>query len=312
MNANKFRYTSLLLVLLSSSTSAFAGYGGTAPTDYTQYKVTGPGTLGVDTGNTVSLSTILTGSALPANTGAPTGNVELFATSDGLSNAQFNAYHGTTSIIGTLGAPALTISSLNTDDWSTVVTPGKTLLQSWMTNLLASTGLSATAAQQSLLENLFVSNSGEQRFSDPNIAYAYTEAGSIHLGLAGFNDAKPFLVGAVNSLLATDPTNVNFLGIKTALAGLRNVPISELVKVSYNNASPQYLYSFTPTLSGLTSNDSTESFTSVFDIKLNDPINTGSQRISLLVDAVSVPEPSAIFLLGLGLFGLAFSRKKQA
>jgi hypothetical protein len=310
MNANNFRYTSLLLVMLSASTSAYAGYGGTAPTDYTQYKVTGPGTLGVDTGNTVSLATILTGSATPPNTGAPTGNVELFATSDTLNNAQFNAYHGTTSIIGTLGAPTLTISSLNTDDWATVVSPGKTLLQSWMTNLLASTGLSASAAQQGILEGLFVNNNGEQRFSDPNIAYAYTEAGTIHLGLAGFNDAKPFLTGAVNSLLATDPTNLTFLGIKAALASLTAVPISELVKVSYNNAPAQYLYSFTPTVSGLTSNDSTESFTSVFDIKLNDPINASGQRISLLVDAVSVPEPSAIFLLGLGLFGLAFSRKK--
>ncbi len=311
MNKYQLKCAPALLVALSTISSANAGIGGSAPTDYQQFKVSGPGTLAADTGNATSLATILDGSATPAASGAPGGNVELFTSSDSMTNATFANYHGTTTLTGNLGSSTLTLSSLNTDDWSTVVSPGKTLLQSWVSDLLAVNGLTPTVPQQDIIQNLFVSNGGMQRFSDPNIAYAYTESGNIHVGLAGFADAKPLLQGAVASLLLSDPTNLTYQTISSTLAGLTAVPISELVKVSYNGLT-EYLYGFTSIESGLVSNDSTESFTSVFDLGINDPINSGSQRIDLLVDAVSVPEPSSIFVMILGLFSLMISRKKQA
>lgn len=293
MKTNPIKYTpALLLAMFAVSTGANAGITGTnaaAAADYQQYNQVGA-TLVPD--NSVSLSSILAG-----NAAAPGGNVELFKSSETASGNAAFASGQTTSLVGTLGGSTLTLSSLNANDWNANVGGGQTLLQKWVSDLIGSQPLLPnTPASQAAIIAQFVSNGGEQRFSDPNISYAYSQSGAIHIGLAGILDAKPLLQSIVGPAFAP------------YLAMLSSVQISELVKVNYNGVT-SYLYGFNATASGLATTDGTNSYNAIYDVTLADAINSGNQLVRLNVE---IPEPSVIFLLGLGLVGFTLAKKKQA
>ena len=242
-------------------------------------------TYTVVNGQTVVDSTNNVQAALDGGSSAPGGNVELFSNSETLSNAAFASYTGTTSLQGTLGGKAITLSSLTLADWNTTLSSGKTLGQQWFGDLLVAHNLSSWVGTPitSNLFNLFTANKGLQRFSDPNISYVNQDeqTGLIKIGLAGHLNATP--------LLGLPPFLLRLMG---------TIQASELVKVSYNGQTPQYLYSFSATNSGLVSNDGTNS-------------HNGNYEVTLQGDkpSQSVPEPSA--LVGLvSLAGLIGAKQK--
>jgi hypothetical protein len=274
-------YPVLLVALFTASANANAGVIGTnaaAAADFQKYKVVGTSLV---PDNTANLSSVLTG-----NAAAPGGNVELFKSSETLTNAAYASYGQTTSLVGDLGGSTLTFSSLNASDWSTIVAPGTTLLQQWTSDLF--TAYSLPAANAAAFDALFLTNGGEQRFSDPNISYAYSQNGQIHLGLAGFYDASSLLSPLLGSALPS---------------GL--IQLSELVKVSYNG-NTSYLYGFNATPSGLKSNDPTNSFTGNYDLTSTDPIHSGNQLV-----AFTVPEPSTTLLIGAGFLALMTQLRRR-
>ncbi|MEQ1531111.1 MAG: NF038130 family PEP-CTERM protein [Methylococcales bacterium] len=305
MKISYIKHTPMMFAaMFAVSTTANAlptivGTNGAAAVDYLQYKVVGPNSLGADQTNSVPLATILDGNAAD-----PKGNVELFTSSESAAYntpATWNAYTQTTSLVGDLGGASLKLSSLNASDWAADIGGGQTLLQKWTLDLfnqyLNLPGVNNAFNRDTVFAGFFLPNGGEQRFSDPNISYAYSQNGQIHIGLAGFLNASSLLAGVLPAdLLLLLPTDLQ---------------LSELVKVEYNG-NTSYLYGFNATDSHYKSNDNTDSFTGNYDLTLLDPLHSGDQLYSLGVTAAAIPEPTVISLLGIGLIGLAFSRKKQA
>jgi hypothetical protein len=271
-----------------ASAPAFAGsikntaITGTAP--YFVYDANSTNTFLVPS-TAANVSKVLDG-----NSSAPTGNVELFSNSETLSKAAFAGYTGSTSLEGSIGGKAITLSSLTFADWNTTVSNGKTLGQKWFGDLLVAYNLASLVGtvNESILFNLFVANKGLQRFSDPNISYVNQDdqTGLIRIGLAGHLNAA--------SLLGLSTLQLSSLGLQGPLQA------SELVKVSYNGQTPQYLYSFSGTNSGLVSDDGTKS-------------HNGNYEVTLQGDkpSQSVPEPSSLIgLVSLG--GLIAAKRKLA
>ncbi len=226
---------------------------------------------------------------LGGDSSSPTGNVELFSNSETLSNSQFASYGASTSLAGTIGGKAITLSSLTFADWNTNLGSGKTLAQQWFGDLLAAYNLTSlvTPTIANSILGLFTQAGGLQRFSDPNISYVNQDAdGWIRIGMAGHLDARSFLTPNQQALLQT--------------LNPKNLPIqaSELVKVSYNNGPAQYLYSFKATNSGLVNREDRASHNGNYEVKLQG--DKPSQ---------SVPEPSAVIgLVSLG--GLLAAKRK--
>lgn len=290
-----------------------ATLGGTAP--YILYDATSTYTFA---NPSASLSTILTG-----DSSNPTGNVELFSNSEQspispLPNSNllqkftafnnFLQYNQVTSLSGEIGAKSITLSSLTASDWFGASTVAS--LSQAISNALLSSNLSALNAAISPLYNTsslatqwfntalstygvssnqtlfnsFLLAGGFQRFSDPNISYVNQDAnGLIRIGLAGHYDAAPLLG------LPSNPTNP--------------LQASELVKVSYNNSAPQYLYSFKANGSGLYNREE-------FLSNGKKTSHSGNYEVTLQgTPPASVPEPSVVLgLMTIG--GLVVSKRK--
>lgn len=192
---------------------------------YTQYAVTAPGALGVD--SSASLASLLTGNAAD-----PTGNVEL---------SRLGA--ASTSLSGTLNGQQITLSSLTLADWTA---NSNQLAIDYIAGAATSIGATLTTPQMALAVANFLGGAGNpwQRVSDPNISYVNDEAGVIKIGLAGFYDARPVLTALFGALVPA--------------TGL--LQASEVVKVSYDLdldglLDTRYLFSFTATPSGYATSD---------------------------------------------------------
>jgi len=229
---------------------------------------------------------------LGGNAAAPGGNVELFASSDGLSNAAFASASETT-LSGSLGGNAITLSSLTAADWATPVGNGSmTLGEKWFDDVLSA---NLTAAEYSGLAlpiltyyGAFVAAGGQQQFSDANISYVEETGGVVDVGLAGFIDAKLLL----DTLLGTNLTGPT-------------IAFSEIVQIDYDGISG-YLYGVGPgsvTSSGQVSSDPTASFTGNFGLTTGVGGN--------LVQA-TVPLPGTLALFGAGAAVLLGFRRRQA
>ncbi len=254
-----------------------------------------------------SLEQILTGDA-----SNPTGNIELFASSeqsslspsssaDTLQRLQalgnFLNYNQVTSLKGEIGGKQITISSLTAEDWfgaSTLTSVKKALAQApnntqrslAISQLYNSTNLASTwfnntlsrygATPNQTLFNTFLLAGGFQRFSDPNISYVNQDNnGLIRIGLAGHYDAAPLL------------------GINSATP----LQASELVKVAYNNGSASVFYSYNATRSGLTETSDGRSHDGNYEVTLQGAAPK------------STPEPGVIF--GLLAIGGVFKVQRQ-
>ncbi len=120
--------------LLSAGIASAAGiqgisFGGSAPSDYYVYDVSGNKTVRIPStkGNAQKV--------LDGNAASPTGNVELAASSE---TAGFDFTKNTTlrGVLGTsYGSQPITLSSLTLSDWLTVLPSGQTLQQQWFSDL---------------------------------------------------------------------------------------------------------------------------------------------------------------------------------
>jgi hypothetical protein len=259
-----------------------ASVSGVKGTDYYLYDANATNTYRNDN---ASLSTILTG-----NASSPTGNVELFANSETLSNAAFNSYSTVTTLSGLIGGRSITLSSLTAADWATNVGGGLTLAQKWFQDALTANGLGSligTSTGNTAYAS-FLANGGRQRFSDANISYVNQNdtTGQISIGLAGHYDAKSLLLPIVPSSL------------QPLLAG-KTIQASEIVKVSYNGGLAQYLYNFSATNSGLV--DQGDQFS-----------HNGNYELTLAgLPPTQVPEPSTMLgLMAVG--GMVVASKRKA
>ncbi|MCU0516144.1 MAG: NF038130 family PEP-CTERM protein [Oscillatoria sp. Prado101] len=261
-----------------------ASITGVNGTDYYLYDANATNTYRNDA---ASLSTILTG-----NSSSPTGNVELFANSETLTNAQFATYNKVTTLSGLLGGRSITLSSLTAADWANNVGGGLTLAQKWFNDALTNNGLGSLIGTTTgnNAYSAFLANNGRQRFSDPNISYVNQNdtTGQISIGLAGHFNAKSLLLPVVPSSL------------QPLLAG-KTIQASEIVKVSYDGGPAQYLYNFSATNSGL--------------VEAGDRIShSGNYELLLAgIPPEKVPEPSAMLgLMAVGGFLAAKRKMKNA
>ena len=293
------RFSSKLLIaasLLVSSTVAIAPVqanslenatiGGTAATDYLLYDANATNTFLSPNAN---LQTILIGTA--AN---PTGNVELAASSE---KAGFDFTKNTT-LNGTIGGRAISISSLTASDWSSSYR-GTTFGQYWFDSALTSNGLRnmvGTSASTTLF-NVFKNNGGFQRFSDPNISYVSQDANNvINIGLAGHYNASSLFTKSIDQYIATTRLSNSqrrmMAGLKSELSS-KVIQASEVVKTTYEGKT-DYGFSFVATKSGLVEKSDNLSHTGNYVISRQgiEPVNK------------KVPEPSIVLgLIALG--GLA-------
>lgn len=229
-------------------------------------------------------------SALTGDSSSPTGNVELFASSE-QPGASFNQV---TSLSGTLGGKAITLSNLTLSDWLSPV-DGTTFGQKWFNAALTSNGLGGLSSTlKGLAFNVFQNYGGFQRFSDPNISYVNQGSdGVVRIGLAGHFNATSLITASIDGFL-NDSSVPNFAkalasDLKSQLSG-RTIQASEVVKVAYNGGPSQLLYSFNATQSGL--------------VEKGDGVShTGNYEVSFQgeVPPQDVPEPSLLLgLVGLG------------
>ena len=279
----KFLMGATVVASMSAIASAPASAFTITGTDYLLYDVNGNNTYVNPTAN---LDSILAG-----NSANPGGNVELFASSETLTNTQYLASNARTSVSGLVGGSMLTLSSLTADDWFGAGASRNTsygannLANTWFNAFLNAAGQgSASLANRTQAYNTFFGIGGFQRSSDPNISYINTSGSDINIGLAGHYDLRTFYTrpGSPYAPLAALLPN--------------RFQASEVVRATYNGTT-QYLYSFFATPTGLTHSGS---------VGADGHSHSGNYQVSLPgvvtpPPPTAVPEPSAM----LALFGLA-------
>ncbi|AUT03234.1 PEP-CTERM sorting domain-containing protein [Nostoc sp. CENA543] len=266
--------------------------GGTAYTDYLVYDVKGTSTVSVDK-KTANITKILEGNA--AN---PTGNVELRASTE-KSTFTANDFTQNTTLSGTIGGEAITLSSLTASDWTSLYKDtGKSFGEYWFNQALTANGFSSLVGTSigTGFFNAFKNNGGFQRFSDPNISYVNQDdqTGLVSIGLAGHLNATPLLLPYFNlyvNSLPNSPTKTIAKNLQTQLEN-KKMQASEIVKYTYNGKT-DYLFSFFATESGLKETTDGISHSGNYEVTFQGlvPIKTSQ----------AVPEPSIV----LGLLGVA-------
>lgn len=269
--------------------------GGTAPTDYLLYDANTTETF---LNPNASLQSILSG-----NKNTPTGNIELAASSEKVG---FDSSKSTT-LKGTIGGRSLSVSSLTEADWNSTY-QGTSFGQYWFSQALTSNGFGtlATSSVGTSLFNIFKTNGGFQRFSDPNISYINQNeaSGDISIGLAGHYNASSLFTQSIdqylasnNSLSTTQKLTLN--GLKSQLSN-QTLQASEVFKYEYNGLT-NYGFSFQATQSGLTERSDQVSHTGNYEVLLKGPTPVVSQH---------VPEPGVMLSL-LGFSGALAWKKRR-
>ncbi|AOY79423.1 NF038130 family PEP-CTERM protein [Moorena producens JHB] len=261
------------------------------------YKIASDGTETFIDQNAI-LSTILQGDASD-----PGGNVELFASSETLTNSQFDNYTDVTSLTGQIGGKDITLSSLTLADWeSDLDSDGITLGKEWVSDALTAHGLGyyVNNVVVDTFYTLFSDNGGLQRFSDPNISYVNQNAtGHISIGLAGHLDARDAFEDTFDQL----EQMIALLSPGFQLPLPPSIRASEIVKVEYNGKT-EYLYGFIPTASGLVSREDGISHNATYQVAfLGTPPGPSSS------EPQPVPESSTV--LGLIAVGGLFTAGRK-
>ncbi|PSB20161.1 PEP-CTERM sorting domain-containing protein [Phormidesmis priestleyi ULC007] len=301
---SRFAITSAIVTASAiMGTPAFAGtlsgatIGGTQPTDYLIYDANNTNTFEVAK-TPANLAKVLGG-----NSTSPTGNVELAASSE---KPGFN-FTKNTSLTGTIGGKAITISSLTKDDWNSAYN-GTTFGQSWFNQAMTQNGFGSLAGTSDGVQvfNIFKTYGGFERFSDPNISYLNQNdtTGEIQVGLAGHLNANSlitksldaYLAGLTGNSAATQQSKVKITGLKNQL-GASTIQASEVFKYTYNGVT-DYGYGFSATKSNLVEKSDGISHSGNYEIKIKG-----------VAPPKHVPEPSTLMgLVGLGSL-LAFKRR---
>ncbi|MBC7782537.1 MAG: NF038130 family PEP-CTERM protein [Burkholderiales bacterium] len=300
---------------VSLTSAPISGPTGIAGTDSFLYRFDAPNTLTQILDGSVPLSTILLGGPPTGlDPAAPKGNVELFANSENNSfddPSSIGAFRNAarTSFSGSLQGVPITVSSLNGNDWFN--TPGpfdntyagsgtsSTLAQKWFNDffvfynfdgVLTSAGVSAgtiVTERQTIFALLRDQQHGLARISDPNVSYVNQDdvTNVVSIGLAG---TQAYLKNNVLAYIASSPNLTNTQKAQVgATVNAMTIDASELVRIEYNGAAPQFLYGFTAASTSLSTTDPTESYSQNFNLTFQ-----------------GVPEPASLGLMAMGALGL--------
>lgn len=269
---------------MSAISSAPASAYTMSGADYLLYDANGNSTY---VNQSANLNNILAG-----NSANPGGNVELFATSETLTNTQFLASTARTSVSGLVGGSTLTLSSLTADDWfgaganRNMSYGANNLANTWFNAFLNAAGKgSAQSWEKAIAFNAFYRIGGFQRSSDPNISYINTSGSDINIGLAGHYDLKAFYARPGSPFASFADLLPN------------GFQASEVVRATYNGTT-QYLYSFSATQTRLTNS---------IGPGADGLSHSGNYQVSL----TAVPEPSTMLAL-FGLGGFLVTKRKRS
>lgn len=253
----------------SATSLSGATVGGTSSTDYFVYDVSNNNTVKVPS-TQANIQKVLSGNATN-----PTGNVELAASSEQTGEQTGFDFSKNTSLNGTLGGRSITLSSLTQADWNTTV-GGQTFGKKWFGELLAANNISLSTSVQNSAFQAFVLNGGLQRFSDPNISYVNQGNDDIiRIGLAGHYNATSIIQKSLPSAFAS-------------LLNGKTIQASEIVKVTYNGETSQYLYSFKATNSGLVSKDDGISHSGNYEVTLKGKTPKPVPESSMVFGLISI------------------------
>lgn len=177
----------------------------------------------------------------------------------------------------------IVLSSLVAADW----TPA--LAASYITDALGSVNLFLNPMQLAAAVGAMLQPQFYGRVSDPNVSFVgVSNAGVVEVGLDGFLNATPILLGLVGAVNAVLPGTANDIDPSQVPDGAQ---VSEIVKIQIDGASPYYQYYFSASPSGYVSNDQTNSYDGVYPFQ--------------------IPEPESLALFGIGLVGLFLGRRRR-
>ena len=199
----------------------------------------------------------------------------IFINNSRVGNVQLGSYlvpnNQTTMTVNFAGGSTATFSNPLLLDW---IDNDNALIKSYISAAANSVSIAPLNSTQMGTAITTFLNIAWPRVSDPNIAKIDLVNGQIKVGLDGILYPANFLSG--------------LLGVQ-APAGAQ---ASEVVKVSLNGGSSQYLYSFSATDTGYQTGDVTQSYNGRYN-------------------AQTIPEPTTLLLLGFGFMGLGFMQRHK-
>ncbi len=199
----------------------------------------------------------------------------IFINNSRVGNVQLGSYllpnNQTSMTVNFAGGSTATFSNPLLLDW---IDNDNALIKSYISAAANSVSIAPLNSTQMGTAITTFLNIAWPRVSDPNIAKIDLVNGQIKVGLDGILYPANFLSG--------------LLGVQ-APAGAQ---ASEVVKVSLNGGSSQYLYSFSATDTGYQTGDGTQSYNGRYN-------------------AQTIPEPTTLLLLGFGFMGLGFMQRHK-
>jgi hypothetical protein len=256
---------SITTIATAPAHASSLGQAAITGNDYIKYDADNKNTF---ENKNATLAKILTG-----DSSKPTGNVELFASSEKMDLLSFLNYNQVTTLSGSIAGKNITLSSLTATDWfgdaaakaasdslksaslitdkilnaqavSTAVNSlysESNFATKWFNKTLSTYGVTPNQDMFSA----FALGGGFQRFSDPNISYVNQDDqnGMINIGLAGHYNAKTLLDQTFKpnvDQMKDSLTQLN-TALNTATSGRNTLQTTlDTAKAAVNSAKPLF------------------------------------------------------------------------